>query len=86
MPVMIALKSFRSSGRALREDTMLELSRRHLLGGATAATAATAFTPLAQLPARAAMPLAGKQTQSFYRYKVRDLEITAVTDGTRGFR
>ncbi len=64
---------------------MTELTRRTLFAGAAAATAATALTPLMLSPARAAMPMAGKQTQSFYRYKVGDYEITAVTDGIRRF-
>jgi glyoxylase-like metal-dependent hydrolase (beta-lactamase superfamily II) len=36
-------------------------------------------------PARAAAPLAGKQVQGWYRYKVGSFEVTAVTDGARTF-
>jgi glyoxylase-like metal-dependent hydrolase (beta-lactamase superfamily II) len=60
---------------------MTELNRRVLLTGAAAASAATAFTPLATLPASAAAPLAGKQNPGWYRYKVGDFEVTVVTDG-----
>jgi glyoxylase-like metal-dependent hydrolase (beta-lactamase superfamily II) len=63
---------------------MTALTRRGMLAGAVTAGAATALDPLTPA-AQAAMPLAGKQTPSFYRYKVGDYEITAVTDGTRSF-
>ena len=57
---------------------MTELSRRSVLGGAVAATAAA---PLATSPAIAAAPAAGKQNAGWYRYKVGDFEVTVVTDG-----
>lgn len=60
---------------------MTELSRRLVLTGAAAASAATAFTPLATSPASAAAPLAGKQNPGWYRYKVGSFELTAITDG-----
>src|SRR5215207_2214764 len=60
---------------------MTELSRRHVLDGAAAASAATAKTPFAASPASAAAPLAGKQNPGWYRYKVRSIEMTVVTDG-----
>ena len=65
---------------------MTELTRRHLLTGVAAATAATAFTPLVgAMPAHAAAPLAGKQVAGFYRYKVGSFECTSVSDGARTF-
>jgi len=57
---------------------MLQLTRRNLLTGA-AATAALATAP--QL-ACAAAPIIGKQGPSFYRYKVGDFEVTALSEGT----
>jgi len=61
---------------------MTELTRRHILSGAVAASAATALTPIAMTsPARAAAPPAGKQAPGWYRYKVGSVEVTAVTDG-----
>ena len=63
---------------------MTELSRRGMLMGAAAATAAAALTPFASTqPARAAAPLSGKQAPGFYRYKVGDFELTAIADGVR---
>jgi glyoxylase-like metal-dependent hydrolase (beta-lactamase superfamily II) len=59
---------------------MTDLTRRSALGSAAAAFA----VPL--LPAgvaRAAAPAAGKQVPGLYRYKVGDIEVTVVTDGTR---
>lgn len=54
----------------------MTLSRRHLL----AATAASAVAlPFAAAQAKA--PLAGKQTPQTYRYKVGDIEVTAIGDG-----
>jgi len=60
---------------------MTELSRRHVLAGAAAASAATALTPFATSPVSAAAPLAGKQNPGWYRYKVGSIEMTVVTDG-----
>jgi glyoxylase-like metal-dependent hydrolase (beta-lactamase superfamily II) len=57
---------------------MTTLSRRALLAG-TAAAAATATIGVA--PVRAAAPMSGKQAPAFYRYKLGNLEITAVYDG-----
>lgn len=59
---------------------MTQVSRRILLSGAVAASAATAIGPLAK-PATAAAPLAGKQNPGWYRYKVGSFEVTVVTDG-----
>lgn len=59
---------------------MTQVSRRILLSGAVAASAATAIGPLAK-PVSAAAPLAGKQNPGWYRYKVGDFEVTVVSDG-----
>ena len=60
---------------------MTELSRRSVLTGAVAATA-TVLGPLDGVStARAAAPLAGKQVDPAYRYKVGSYEITVLSDG-----
>lgn len=58
---------------------MINLTRRGVLTGAAAATAATALTPTSLVHAKA--PFAGKQNPGWYRYKVGEIEITVVTDG-----
>ena len=58
---------------------MTALTRRTLLGGAAAATAASS---LIGMPAQAAAPMLGKQGPSFYRYKVGDFEVTALSEGS----
>lgn len=60
----------------------MELTRRHALAGA-AALAAVPLLPKA--PARAAAPLADKQAPSFYRYKVGDAQVNAISDGVNTF-
>jgi glyoxylase-like metal-dependent hydrolase (beta-lactamase superfamily II) len=65
---------------AREASSMKQLNRRTVLAGASALTAA-ALTPAIPLTARAAAPAAGKQAPGFYRYKVGDYEITAITDG-----
>src|SRR6202048_5201604 len=65
---------------------MLILDRRTLLraGSAAVAIAAAALAPNA--PALAREPQVGKQAQpSFYRLKLRTIEITVVSDGTLAF-
>jgi hypothetical protein len=60
----------------------MELTRRYALAGA----AALAASPLlSNAPARAAAPAADKQAPSFYRYKVGDAQVTAVSDGVNNF-
>jgi glyoxylase-like metal-dependent hydrolase (beta-lactamase superfamily II) len=60
----------------------MDLSRRHALAGA----AALAATPLfASAPAKAAAPLADKQAPSFYRYKIGDIQVNAISDGAASF-
>jgi glyoxylase-like metal-dependent hydrolase (beta-lactamase superfamily II) len=60
---------------------MIELTRRRMLTGTAAASAAAALSPFGSAPALAAAPLAGKQNPGWYRYKVGDFEVTVVTDG-----
>ena len=60
----------------------MELTRRHALAGG-AALAATPLLPHA--PAKAAAPVADKQAPSFYRYKVGDAQVTAISDGVNNF-
>ncbi len=59
---------------------MTELSRRHILTGATASVA---LAPFAAPSVHAAALLSGKQAPSFYRSKLGDFEITVVSDGAR---
>src|SRR4051794_30814232 len=63
---------------------MTDLSRRHLLTGATAAGAAS-LLPLAPPPALAAVQPTGTQAPGFYRYKVGSFECTSINDGARSF-
>jgi glyoxylase-like metal-dependent hydrolase (beta-lactamase superfamily II) len=63
---------------------MFTLSRRELLAG-TAATTAALSLGLTPSELRAAAPPAGKQAASFYRYKVGDFEVTQIADGARTF-
>lgn len=60
----------------------MELTRRHALAGA-AALAASPLLPNA--PASAAAPLADKQAPSYYRYKVGDAQVNAISDGVNTF-
>jgi glyoxylase-like metal-dependent hydrolase (beta-lactamase superfamily II) len=62
---------------------MSRLTRRTVLTGAVAASAATALSPLK--PSFAAAPPAGKQAPSLYRYKVGSLECTQIADGIAQF-
>lgn len=62
---------------------MIEVSRRQMLLGATAAAAVAASG--ASGPTRAAAPVAGSQAPSFYRAKLGDFEVTQVADGQRVF-
>ena len=60
----------------------MELTRRHVLTGAAGIAAAPL---LPALPADAAAPVADKQAPSFYRYKVGDAQVTAISDGVNNF-
>ena len=65
---------------------MAEVSRRTVLTGAAAVSAAVLSPQFAPAPpANAAAPPVGKQAPGFYRYKVGSFEVTAVTDGARTF-
>jgi glyoxylase-like metal-dependent hydrolase (beta-lactamase superfamily II) len=59
---------------------MTDLTRRSALGAAAAAFAAP-LMPI--IRADAAAPASGKQVPGLYRYKVGEIEVTVVTDGTR---
>ena len=57
----------------------MELTRRHSLAGA----AGIATAPLLpSVSAQAAAPMAEKQAPSFYRYKVGDVQVNAIFDGS----
>jgi glyoxylase-like metal-dependent hydrolase (beta-lactamase superfamily II) len=62
---------------------MSKLTRRTVLTGAVAASAATALSPLQ--PSFAAAPPAGKQVPGLYRYKVGNFECVSINDGARTF-
>jgi glyoxylase-like metal-dependent hydrolase (beta-lactamase superfamily II) len=59
---------------------MSEISRRTVLSGATALTAACLGAGVSDT-AQGAAPATGKQAPGFYRYKIGDFEVTVVTDG-----
>ena len=54
---------------------MTDLTRRNILAGASLAAAG------AVAPAQAAAPATGKQAPSIYRYRIGDMELTAIYDG-----
>jgi glyoxylase-like metal-dependent hydrolase (beta-lactamase superfamily II) len=62
---------------------MTELTRRTVLTGAIAATAAGTLTTSST---RAAAPPAATQAPGWYRYKVGSIEVTVVTDGVSKFK
>jgi glyoxylase-like metal-dependent hydrolase (beta-lactamase superfamily II) len=62
---------------------MTQLTRRSVLTGTVAATAAFLGPLHGRSPANAAAPPIGKQAPGFYRYKVGAFEVTVVTDGVR---
>ena len=65
---------------------MTKLTRRSLLTGSAAATAAAVIAPSTSGPVRAAAPPAGTQAPGWYRYKVGSFEITVATDGVNRFK
>ena len=65
---------------------MPNLSRRHVLAGGILVPAIAALGCMAGDAANAAQPLAGAQAPGWYRYKIGDIEVTVVTDGTGRFR
>src|SRR5262245_26574915 len=62
---------------------MHKLTRRHVMTGAVAASAAAVGALDRQSAAIAAPPPVGKQAPGFYRYNVGSIEVTAITDGAR---
>jgi glyoxylase-like metal-dependent hydrolase (beta-lactamase superfamily II) len=54
----------------------MQMTRRHALTAGAAALAVAS-----RLPAHAAQPASGKQAPGFYRYRVGDIEVTAISDG-----
>ncbi|MGM4988038.1 MBL fold metallo-hydrolase [Tardiphaga sp. 841_E9_N1_2] len=60
----------------------MDLSRRHALAGAAALAASPLLTTGS---AKASAPPADKQAPSFYRYKVGDAQVNAISDGASTF-
>jgi glyoxylase-like metal-dependent hydrolase (beta-lactamase superfamily II) len=60
----------------------MKLTRRNLLAGAAGVAAAPLWPSIS---ANAAAPLADKQAPSFYRYKVGDVQVNAIFDGSTTF-
>src|SRR5262245_42369523 len=58
-------------------STMMQLSRRHLLAGASASVALSAMA----VPAYAKAPLQNTPAPGFYRFKIGAFEATVVSDG-----
>ncbi len=56
---------------------MIEITRRNLITGAVCATSVSTFPG----PLGAFAPPIGKQVPGTYRYKVGDMEVTAIADG-----
>src|SRR6266545_5306521 len=67
-------------------NVMTKLTRRSLLTGSAAATAAAVIAPSTSGPVRAAAPPAGTQAAGWYRYKVGSIEVTVATDGANKFK
>jgi len=65
---------------------MIDLTRRRLLAGTVASTAAAGLSLAPGREARAAAPLAGTQAPGWYRYKVGSFEVTVVADGVNRFK
>jgi glyoxylase-like metal-dependent hydrolase (beta-lactamase superfamily II) len=65
---------------------MIDLTRRTLLTGTVASTAAAGICLAPGREARAAAPPAGTQAPGWYRYKVGNFEITVATDGVNRFK
>jgi glyoxylase-like metal-dependent hydrolase (beta-lactamase superfamily II) len=64
---------------------MTRLTRRSMLSGAAAVTAAAGCATILPTATQAAAPAAGTQAPGFYRYKIGSMEVTVVTDGARTF-
>ena len=65
---------------------MPRLSRRSLLAAGAAFPTVSMLQGLAGSAAEAAAPVNNKQAPGWYRYKVGDIEITVVSDGTGKFK
>jgi len=65
---------------------MIDLTRRTLLTGTVASTAAAGISLAPGRRARAAAAPAGTQAPGWYRYKVGNFEVTVVTDGVNRFK
>jgi len=65
---------------------MIDLTRRTLLTGTVASTAAAGISLAPGREVRAAAPPAGTQAPGWYRYKVGSFEVTVVTDGVNRFK
>jgi glyoxylase-like metal-dependent hydrolase (beta-lactamase superfamily II) len=60
----------------------MTLDRRTLMTTGIAAGGLLAIGGASITPARAAAPMVGKQAPGFYRFKLGDFEVTALSDGT----
>lgn len=65
---------------------MSDLTRRGVIAAAASVAAAGAMGPLLSAQPARAQGAAGQQVASWYRYKVGDIEVTAVTDGISRFK
>lgn len=66
---------------------MTEISRRGILAGGASVSALATLPGLIAMPtvAKAEQAPSGQQVPGIYRYKVGDIELTAVNDGARSF-
>jgi len=60
---------------------MHTVDRRTLIAGAAAITAASLADSAAPRAAHAKAPLSGNQAPGYYRFKIGDIEVTAINDG-----
>jgi glyoxylase-like metal-dependent hydrolase (beta-lactamase superfamily II) len=60
---------------------MQKFNRRTVFAGAAAITAASVTGSAAPRVAHAKAPLSGNQAPGYYRFKIGDIEVTAITDG-----
>lgn len=65
---------------------MSELTRRGVIAAAASVAAAGAMGPLLSAQPARAQGATGAQNPGWYRYKVGDIEVTAVTDGINRFK
>ena len=62
------------------------LSRRNVMAAGAALPAVSMLPDMVVSPVEAAAPVNGKQAPGWYRYKVGDIEITVVSDGTGKYK